>query len=277
MHDTGEVRNISFTKLKALLSFQLDAMVRARNAYQNWHAAVHGDVTQLLPLRQENLKAFCADLAKAGYAPNTIIQLYLAGLCTWVSCFPFLAFSKHVLLPYSYLLPLTCLQSTLKITIVLYSEIPIASFETRLSINLSLQHRLITIFIFISANGQQFAIAKTGVSCLGYDSEGLFEKVRGHWYSHEEGGPVPAGCLTLDRHLRDWHAPAATAWAKFHFLVFLSKDMIIVIVLQAHNRNTEKALALFHPSCSLWPNCPLFYTISVSVCPKPHIFSIFKS
>ena len=96
MHDTGEVRNISFTKLKALLSFQLDAMVRARNAYQNWHAAVHGDVTQLLPLRQENLKAFCADLAKAGYAPNTIIQLYLAGLCTWVSCFPFLAFSKHV-------------------------------------------------------------------------------------------------------------------------------------------------------------------------------------
>ena len=147
----------------------------------------------------------------------------------------------------------------------------------------SFKHKLIVAtqinnnIYFISANGQQFAIAKTGVSCLGYDSEGLFEKVRGHWYSHEEGGPVPAGCLTLDRHLRDWHAPAATAWAKFHFLVFLSKDMIIVIVLQAHNRNTEKALALFHPSCSLWPNCPLFYTISVSVCPKPHIFSIFKS
>lgn len=134
MHDTGEVRNISFTKLKALLSFQLDAMVRARNAYQNWHAAVHGDVAQLLPLRQENIKAFCADLAKAGYAPSTIIQLYLAGLCSWVSCFPFLAFSKNVILPYLYLLPLTCLQSTLKITIVLYSEIPIASFETLLSI-----------------------------------------------------------------------------------------------------------------------------------------------
>ena len=115
---------IYFTK--ALLSFQLDAMVRARNAYQNWHAAVHGDVTQLLPLRQENIKAFCADLAKAGYTPNTIIQLYLAGLCTWVSCFPFLAFSKNVILPYLYLLPFTCLQSTLKITIVLYSEIHIA-------------------------------------------------------------------------------------------------------------------------------------------------------
>ncbi|CAH3122371.1 unnamed protein product [Pocillopora meandrina] len=83
--ETVVLRNISFTKLKALLSFQLDAMVRARNAYQNWHAAVHGDVAQLLPLRQENIKAFCADLAKAGYAPNTIIQLYLAGLCTWVS------------------------------------------------------------------------------------------------------------------------------------------------------------------------------------------------
>ena len=242
---------ISFTK--ALLSFQLDAMVRARNAYQNWHAAVHGDVTQLLPLRQENIKAFCADLAKAGYAPNTIIQLYLAGLFTWVSCFPFLAFSKNVILPYLYLLPLTCLQSTLKITIVLYSEIPIASFETLLSINLSLQHRLITIFIFISANGQQFAIAKTRPCSRRISNTGSTPARLTHPNSYS------------------FHSYS------FHFLVFLSKDMITVIVLQAHNRNIGKALILFHPSCSLSPNFPLFYAVSVSVCPKPHIFSIFKS
>ena len=47
---------ISFTEFRALLTFQLDAMVRARNAYQNWHATVHGDVTKLLPLRQENFR-----------------------------------------------------------------------------------------------------------------------------------------------------------------------------------------------------------------------------
>lgn len=179
---------ISFTK--ALLSFQLDAMVRARNAYQNWHAAVHGDVTQPLPLRQENIKAFCADLAKAGYAPNTIIQLYLAGLCTWVSCFPFLDFSKK---RYFTLLVSPSIYMSTKY-IKNYNSI--VQWNTYCIIWNSFKHKLIVATQI--NNNIYFHLANNLPS--------------------PRRGPVPAGCRTLDRHLRDWHAPTATAFIATAFI-----------------------------------------------------------
>lgn len=68
-----------------LIHLQLESMIRARDAYKAWHSSIVGSVEDLLALNGEKIKAFCADLAKAGYAANTILQLYLSGLCTWVS------------------------------------------------------------------------------------------------------------------------------------------------------------------------------------------------
>ncbi|KAJ7392339.1 hypothetical protein OS493_011997 [Desmophyllum pertusum] len=64
----------------------LDAMLKAREAYTVWHKNAFGTEEGLLPLPDNKIKAFSADMAKAGYASHTIIlyvYIYLSGLCTW--------------------------------------------------------------------------------------------------------------------------------------------------------------------------------------------------
>lgn len=63
-------------------------MLKAREAYTVWHKNAFGTEEGLLPLPDNKIKAFSADMAKAGYASHTIIlyvYIYLSGLCTWVS------------------------------------------------------------------------------------------------------------------------------------------------------------------------------------------------
>ena len=63
-------------------------MMSARLTYLEWHKAVYGDTPQkdIFPVSESKLKSFAIDLFKAGYAPSTIMYLFISGMCTWV-CF----------------------------------------------------------------------------------------------------------------------------------------------------------------------------------------------
>ncbi len=59
-------------------------MLIARKGYSEWHQAVFGESQQLLPITDQKLQSFCLALFRAGYAPTTIMQIHLSGLCIWV-------------------------------------------------------------------------------------------------------------------------------------------------------------------------------------------------
>jgi len=62
-------------------------MLVARGSYKQWHEAVFGNSDDLLPVPQDKLKAFAFALFEIGYAPSTISNKYINGLCIWVSRF----------------------------------------------------------------------------------------------------------------------------------------------------------------------------------------------
>lgn len=61
-------------------NLQADAMVKAREANTFWYKNIFGGEEALLPLLDEKVKAFCADLASAGYrdASSTVVSINLA-------------------------------------------------------------------------------------------------------------------------------------------------------------------------------------------------------
>ena len=61
-------------------------MLVAPSGYKDWHEAIFGKENheKLLPISEEELKSYCISLFKSGYAPSTIMQVHVNGLCTWV-------------------------------------------------------------------------------------------------------------------------------------------------------------------------------------------------
>ena len=68
----------------------------ARSGYTEWHEAIFGkeNSIKMLPIPEEKLKSHWIALFKAGYAPSTIMQVNVNGLCTWVRecCFSLCTF-----------------------------------------------------------------------------------------------------------------------------------------------------------------------------------------
>ena len=61
-------------------------MLVACSGYKDWHEVIFGkeNIEKLLPISEEELKSYCIALFKLGYAPSTMMQVHVNGLCTWV-------------------------------------------------------------------------------------------------------------------------------------------------------------------------------------------------
>ena len=64
-----------------LISDQL--MLITRDSFKQWHETVFGSVMELLRTNKEKLKSYCIALYQTGYAPPTIINIHVDGLCSW--------------------------------------------------------------------------------------------------------------------------------------------------------------------------------------------------
>ncbi|KAL9952919.1 hypothetical protein ACROYT_G040248 [Oculina patagonica] len=74
----GSEANV-YPSIQGLTHSSINSMLIARKGYSEWHQAVFGE--------SQKLQSFCLALFRAGYAPTTIMQIHLSGLCIWLpSC-----------------------------------------------------------------------------------------------------------------------------------------------------------------------------------------------
>lgn len=66
------------------LFLQIKSIFDARNLFVAWHKEVKVGAAVTFPLQELDIKAFCVDCAKTGFAYKRI-ENFSRGLCMWVS------------------------------------------------------------------------------------------------------------------------------------------------------------------------------------------------